>query len=263
MADTASGSDGAGGADGAGSPQAAAGTVLVTGGAGRIGTYLRHRLRRPGRVLRLLDLRHAGGEPEEGVELVEGSITDPGAMAAAAAGTSAVVHLGGIANAQAAVTDLLHTNIAGTATVFEAARLQGVPRVVFASSNHAAGFGAYGRAHGGPLPRPDSFYGVTKVFGEALGSLYHDTYGMHVVCLRIGSCTDRPRNPRALRTWLSPDDTGRLVEAALTHPDPGFTIVWGVSDNRRRTWPLEAGHRLGFHPADDAEEYAAEVAAGQ
>lgn len=237
-------------------------TVLITGAAGRIGTYLRARLAKPGRTLRLLDLRLPEGHGAEDagpVELVEASVTDLTAMIEASAQVDAVVHLAGIPNPRAAWSDILHVNVQGTTAVFEAARLQQVPRVIFASSNHAAGFGSHGDASGDGLPRPDSFYGVSKVFGEALGSLYHDRYGMQVVCLRIGSCTDRPRSDRMLRTWLSPDDTGRLVEAALTHPAPGFTIAWGVSDNRRRTWPLDAGHELGYFPVDDAEAYAALV----
>lgn len=191
------------------------------------------------------------------MEFVRASVTDLTAMREASAGVSAVVHLAGLASPRSAWTDLTHANILGTTTVFEAARLEGVPRVVFASSNHAAGNGEYRDVYGA-LPRPDSYYGATKVFGEAIGSFYHDAYGMHVVCLRIGSCFDEPMNERMLRTWLSPDDTGRLVEAALTHPAPNFTIVWGVSDNRDRTWPLDSAKALGYQPRDDAAKYVRE-----
>jgi nucleoside-diphosphate-sugar epimerase len=145
--------------------------------------------------------------------------------------------------------------------VFEAARRAGVPRVVFASSNHAAGFHPTVDPVGDDLPpRPDTFYGVGKVTGEALGSLYHDRYGLDVVCLRIGTCRGRPTDARALATWLSPDDCGRLVDAALTCRAPGFRVVWGVSANTRRRWALAGAHEIGYRPRDDAEAYAAEVA---
>lgn len=231
-------------------------SILITGGSGRIGTYLRTRLRRPGRRIRLLDVRPPE-QLEDDVEFVRASVTDPAALNEAAAGMSAIVHLAAIPNARAAWTDITQANIVGTTMVFEAARLQAVSRIVFASSNHAAGLGEY-REVAGALPRPDSFYGASKVFGEVLGSLYHDQYGMQVVCIRIGSCFDRPMNARMLRTWLSPDDTGRIFEAALSHPDPKFTIVWGVSDNRERTWPLDSAKELGYQPRDDAARYVAE-----
>ena len=238
-------------------------TVLITGGAGRIGGYLRDRLPRPGRTLRLLDVipPERQAEDADGVEHVVASVTDYPAVHAAMEGVDAVVHLAGIASTRAPASDLTHVNITGTTNVFEAARLHGVRRIVFASSNHAAGFGERVITGDAGLPRPDSFYGVTKVFGEALGSLYHDRDGMDVVCLRIGTCKDHPTDRRSLGTWLSPDDTGRLVEAALSHPAPGFVVVWGVSNNRRRppAWTLDAARALGFHPEDDGETFADQI----
>jgi uronate dehydrogenase len=241
-------------------------TVLITGGAGRIGRYLKDRLRRPGRTLRLLDVTPPERQAEDadgahGIEHVVASVTDYPAVHAAMEGVDAVVHLAGIASTKAPASDLTHVNITGTTHVFEAARLHGVRRIVFASSNHAAGFGERTITGEAGLPRPDSFYGVTKVFGEALGSLYHDRDGMDVVCLRIGTCKDQPTDLRSLGTWLSPDDAGRLVEAALRHPSPGFVVVWGVSDNRRRprAWTLDAARALGFRPEDDGEAFADQI----
>lgn len=232
--------------------------VLVTGAAGRIGGYLRTRLARPDRVLRLLDVT-TPADAGPGEEVVTASVADLDATLGACADVDAVVHLGGHSGEQA-WEDILATNIHGTYTVFEAARRAGAGRVVFASSNHAAGF------HPGtdPVrddlpPRPDTYYGVSKVAGEALGSLYHDRYGLDVVCLRIGTCRERPPDARGLATWLSPDDCGRLVEAALTCPSPGFRVVWGVSANTRRRWALAGAHELGYRPRDDAEVFAAEV----
>ena len=110
-------------------------------------------------------------------------------------------------------------------------------------------------------PRPDTYYGLSKVFGEALGRLYVDRYGLEVVCLRIGSWDDRPTTPRHLSTWLSPADGVRLLHAALSAPDVGFTVVYGISANTRAWWDLAPARALGYLSVDDAEDYAEEILA--
>ncbi|MEV1205370.1 NAD-dependent epimerase/dehydratase family protein [Microbispora rosea] len=227
--------------------------ILMTGAAGGVGTLLRPRLAREGRVLRLLDVVPLDAGPGE--EAVTADITDPEAMEAAMDGVDAVLHLGGHSVEQP-WADILQVNINGTYVVLEAARRTGVRHVVLASSNHAVGFFPRGEDEAPDylFPRPDTFYGVSKVTKEALGSLYHDRYGMHVTCLRIGSCFERPRDVRMLSTWLSPDDCARLVEASLAAG--GFHVVWGVSANTRRWWSLEEGRAIGYEPKDDAEMYA-------
>ncbi|GGL98649.1 NAD-dependent epimerase/dehydratase family protein [Nakamurella endophytica] len=230
--------------------------VAVTGAAGLVGGMLRPRLSRPGRTLRLIDLRTPAEPLTAGEEFVRASVTDPDAMAAAMAGVDTVVHLGGLSG-EDRWDRIIDVNVRGTNTLFEAARTAGVRRIVYASSNHAVGYHRQEPSTVLPdhlVPRPDSFYGASKAFGEALGSLYHDRYGLHVVCVRIGSCFDRPRNARMLETWLSPDDAGRLFEAALSAE--GFHVVWGVSDNAERQWSLDAARALGYRPADDASRVA-------
>jgi nucleoside-diphosphate-sugar epimerase len=237
------------------------GRVLITGAAGGVGTLMRPRLARPGRTLRLLDVAPLpAARPGEDVETVQASVTDLAAMRQACDGAEAVVHLGGI-SAEDTWDRILDTNIHGTYTVFEAARRAGVPRVVFAGSNHAVGFHPRGDAEAPDylFPRPDTYYGVSKAAGEALGSLYHDRYGLDVVCLRIGSCFEKPTAPRQLATWLSPDDCARLIEAALAAPAPGFRVVWGISANTRGWFSLDEARALGYEPRDDAERYAAEL----
>ncbi|HEY1573807.1 MAG TPA: NAD(P)-dependent oxidoreductase [Pseudonocardiaceae bacterium] len=239
--------------------------ILITGASGAIGGFLRTRLARPDRVLRLLDVvPPAGGDQ---VEPVTGSVTDPDAVAAACADVSAVVHLGGHSREQA-WDDILTTNIDGTHTVLAAAQAAGVGRVVLASSNHAAGFRTVGEDGPDGLradssPRPDTYYGVSKAAMEALGALYHHRFGMDVLCLRIGTCAPRPPDERALSTWLSPDDAGRLVEACLTAPSPGYRIVWGISANTRRVCSLREAAELGYLPRDDAERFAPDLAGGR
>src|SRR6266516_1336936 len=154
----------------------------------------------------------------------------------------------------------MKTHMVGTYHVFEAARRQGRPRVVLASSTHVTGFYEAGERLGPDVPlRPDSFYGVGKAFAENLGRLYADKHGLEVVCLRLGTVADRPTAPRHLSTWLSPRDTVELFYCALTAPDVGFAVAYGASNNRRGWWDLGSAKRLGYHPADDAERWAAEI----
>jgi len=236
--------------------------VLVTGAAGTIGSMLRAGLSQSGWTLRLLDVAPLGS-PASGEELLTGDIRHAAVLRAAMADVDAVVHLAGIPT-EAPFADLLETNIAGTYEVFEAARRAGVRRIVFASSNHAVGFTPRAELVGVDVPpRPDTYYGVTKVFGEALGRLYVDRYGLQVAALRIGTCRDRPVAPRHLSTWLSPGDMVRLAHACLSAPDLTYAVVYGISANTRRWWDLEPGRALGYSPEDDAETYAADVLAGR
>jgi uronate dehydrogenase len=236
-------------------------TILITGAAGRIGTMLRARLAREGRTLRLLDTAELTAAPGE--EAIRASVTDLAAMTAACQGADAVIHLAGIAW-EAPWPEILQTNIHGTYVAFEAARRAGVPRVIFASSNHAVGFSP---RESFPVPdyafpAPDTHYGVAKVAGEGLAAMYHHRYGIDAVCIRILTCFERPPSVRALATWLSPDDAGRLFEACLTAPSPGFRVIFGVSANTRGGWvSLNEARALRYEPQDDAEVYAAEVIA--
>lgn len=232
--------------------------ILITGGAGAIGTMLRSRMAGPDRILRLLDIvPPPQPAPGEHVETVHADITDLGAMQDAAHDVDAIIHLGGIAH-EADWRSILHTNIHGTYTVLEAARSAGVTRVILASSNHAVGFHPYSDdlVPDYVFPRPDTYYGVSKATNEALGSLYYDRYGINVLCVRIGSCFEKPQEHRMLWTWLSPDDCARLMEALLSAPVPGFRVLWGISANTRGRFSLDEARALGYQPQDDAEDYA-------
>jgi uronate dehydrogenase len=229
--------------------------VLITGAAGRLGGYLRQRLAGPDHDLRLLDITPL--QPGPGEDVVIASITDPTALTAAARDMDAIVHLAAIAT-EAPWPDLLAVNIDGTRNVLEAARDNGIRRVVLASSIHAAGFHTRGSQ---PLaadlpPRPDTYYGMTKAAVEALGSLYADRFDMSVASLRIGTCNDRPHDAGALASWLSPDDFARLVRACLSARPYGHRVLWGVSANTRRWWSLVEGEALGYRPETDSEAYA-------
>ncbi|SDJ49752.1 NAD dependent epimerase/dehydratase family protein [Frankineae bacterium MT45] len=238
-------------------------TILLTGSSGRLGTMLRQRLGGDGWQLRLLDL--VPYAPDDS-ETIIADVTDPLALDAALAdGTvEAIVHLGGQPT-EAVWERVRDANFEGVYQLFEAARRAHVGRVVYASSNHAVGFTPRGEASASaPLAvsgtsRPDTLYGVSKIFGEALGRYYVERYGLTVSCLRIGTCDWTPPDHRSLSTWLSPDDFTRLVDAAL-RTDVPYSVVWGVSANTRRWWSLEEGFAIGYRPVDDAEAYAAQLA---
>jgi nucleoside-diphosphate-sugar epimerase len=205
----------------------------------------------------------APADPGEAVETISASVTDFAAVLAACEGVDAIIHLGGLSG-EAPFEEILHTNVLGSQHVLEAARRQGVRKVLLASSNHAVGYFSRDDAPPDGLPadlppRPDSFYGWSKTAVESLGRLYVDTYGLDVYCLRIGSCFDVPTNVRHLSTWMSPEDSARLMDACLRTDNGGFQVVWGVSANTRRWWSLKAGEQVGYQPVDDAEAFAAEL----
>jgi len=226
--------------------------VLITGAAGTVGGFLCEGLPEYGWEVRGFDLQSGDGD------WVVGSIQDPEALDTAFAGVDAVVHLAGSSH-EAPFETISNANLDGTYQVFEAARRAGVRRLVYASSNHAVGF----TERSGLLttevpPRPDTYYGVSKVFGEAMCSLYADKAGFQAVAIRIGTCFRKPKTARMLALWLSPADACRLFHAALTAPDVHYEVVYGVSDNTRGWLDLEPARRLGYKPQDDAEIFAGE-----
>jgi uronate dehydrogenase len=231
--------------------------ILITGAAGDVGGHLRREL--AGRyALRLSDIRPVA-DVSDGEEFIRGDCARLADMLKVTKGVEAVVHLGGF-SVEGDWDTILRANIVGTYNVFEAARRNGVRRIVFATSNHAVGF--YDRDETidhRVYPRPDSRYGVSKVFGEALGSLYADKYGMEVVCARIGNVNPKPMDKRRLSIWLSPRDLAQLVSIAIDRPGIRFEIVYGVSGNRRSWYDNANAERLGYAPQDDSEPYAEEV----
>jgi len=234
-------------------------TILITGAAGDIGTHLRRELAGT-YALRLSDIRPIK-------KLVAGETSVPGDIASmrdmlrATKGVDAIVHLGGV-SAEGPWAAILRGNIAGCYNVFEAARRNGVKRILFATSNHAVGF--YRRDETidhRVYPKPDSRYGLSKVFGEQLGSLYAEKYGMQVFCMRIGNVNPAPVDKRRLSIWLSPRDLAQLVRIGVDHPGIRFEIVYGVSANQRSWYDNSNAQRLGYRPQDDSEPYASAILA--
>ncbi|MFI9561889.1 NAD-dependent epimerase/dehydratase family protein [Streptomyces rishiriensis] len=238
-------------------------TVLLTGAAGGLGTLMRDLLPAYGYELRLFDLRPVEGAPEA----IVADLADKAAVREAVRGVDAIIHLAGI-SLEAPFEKILAANIAGTYNLYEAAHDEGVQRVVFASSNHAVGFTPRPRGEEPLIPvdtprRPDTFYGLSKSFGEDLAQLYWDKHGLESVSVRIGSCFAEPTSVRMLSVWMSPADGARLLHAALTAENVGHTVVYGSSANTRLWWDLSTARALGYEPQDDSEPYAEKLIAEQ
>jgi len=241
-------------------PSTAARRVAVTGAAGSLAGDILPGLIEQGYEIVGIDRRPSSTFAGAAWETC--SLDDRERLTAALAGCDAVIHLAGIP-LEDDWDSLLAVNIDGTQAVLEASRSAGVRRVILASSIHAAGFV--------PVPedgavvdddvaiRPNTFYGVSKAALEALGRLYHDRWGLEVVCVRIASRFARPLDERMLSTWLSPADAVRLFAAALRAPDVGYRVVWGVSANTRGYLSTDGGASIGYVPRDDAEVFAADV----
>ena len=231
--------------------------VLITGAAGGIGRMIRPLLRGVYPVLRLSDV--VAIDPEPGEEFMPADLADLSAIEPICAGVDGVIHLGA-SSVEDRWEPVLNNNIVGGYNLFEAARRQGVPRVVFATTNHVVGFYRRQRTIDHTvMPRPDSRYGVSKAFGEALGRMYADKYGLRVLNIRIGNVAERPADRRRLSIWISPRDLVQLMRIGLEHPDIHFEVVYGVSDNARAWYDNGNAFRLGYAPADRAEDYASEA----
>lgn len=254
--------------------------IVITGSNGLIGRML-------------LDAWRGSGQYDAvGLARSEGDYTDiladtsdMDALIKGFKGADVIVHLAGASAVESSWEDVLESNIIGLRNVFEAARIAGVPRVVFSSSNHAVGTFEEANApdiweihdtrqidHHSEI-MPDSYYGVSKAYGEAMARYYVDHHELEAVCLRIGAATgtDKPASPENLwkperddeegireartrirATWLSDRDCVHLIERSV-EADVTWALVYGISDNPRKIWDIEhARDVLGYEPQDSA-----------
>jgi uronate dehydrogenase len=229
-------------------------TVLITGASGGIGTRLRSLLKGVYPHLRLSDLKTPSDLAADEA-FAAADLADLAAVEKVVDGVDGIVHLGGH-SVEGSWETILSANIVGCYNLFEAARRKRVKRIVFASSNHAVGFYPRARRIGiDDHVRPDSRYGVSKAFGEALGALYAFKHGLRVTCIRIGNFGDVPVDRRRLSIWIKPEDLAQMVRIGLEHPDIRYEVFFGASDNARGWWDNAEAFRYGYRPQGRSEDF--------
>jgi nucleoside-diphosphate-sugar epimerase len=248
-------------------------TVLVVGMSGLMGNAVRRQLSGKYELVAL------NRRKVEGVRSRQADIRNLDGILSAFKGIDTVVHLAGVFKGKLTWKDYLENNVVGTYNVFEASKIAGVRRIVFASSGAVvAGWekvppydsivqGRYDAVaqqwamltHEAPL-KPGGIYGATKVWGEVLGRVYSDMYGISVICLRIGvvNAEDRPTEPRHFAVWCSQRDLAGMVERCIeAPPDVKYDIFYVNSSNKWGFRDLEHARKvLGFVPQDSADTFA-------
>jgi uronate dehydrogenase len=236
--------------------------ILITGAAGKVGSHLRKLLKGVYPRIRLSDIRKPT-DLDADQEFIAADLADYSQIEKIVDGVDGIVHLGGFP-VEGPWETILNTNIVGCYNLFEAARRRGVKRVVFASSSHVVGFYPRDKKIGVDITvRPDSRYGVSKAFGEALGALYADKHGLRVTCLRIGNVGDTPLDKRQLAIWLKPEDLVMLIRIGLEHPDIRYEIFYGASNNADGWWDNSNAKRYGYRPQSKAEQFRDQAMAAQ
>ncbi len=236
--------------------------VLLTGAAGGVGTMIRPLLAKIYPEMVLSDIKEVT-DLASNETFIASELSDAASIERACEGIDGIIHLGGFS--VEGPWDVIHqSNIIGCYNTFEAARKAGVKRLIFASSNHAVGF--YPRVHRigtDVTARPDSRYGVSKLFGEGLGSLYSDKHGIGVLSLRIGNVGYKPLDRRRLSIWLHPEDLVQLCRIGLEHPELRYEVMYGASLNDRCWWDNTNAYKFGYRPKHRGEDHAEHAMAEQ
>lgn len=237
--------------------------LLLTGAAGGLGSVLRERLLNYSEKLRSSDISPLKTPVLTNEEFIACDLADKAGVIALAQDCDAIIHFGGVSTEHSFET-ILAPNISGTYHIYEGARIHGVKRVIFASSNHVIGFHERGKILQTDCEkRPDGYYGLSKAYGEDLASFYFHRYGIETLSIRIGSSFPEPTNERMLSTWLSYDDLEQLIYQGLTTPNVGHTIVYGASNNKNSWWDNRGAAHLNYQPKDSADTFAASIASQQ
>lgn len=236
--------------------------LVLTGAAGRLGSYLREPMSGWAKELVSTDIAEDIGTLYPGERYEKADLASLDDMMRVLQGADMVVHMGAYAD-EGPFEKLLGPNFVGAYNVWEAAFQHGLKRVIYASSIHAVGmYPKNQRIDTEVRHRPDTFYGLAKCFAEDLGSMYWDKRGLESVHMRILSCA-QVNNARALGSWLSYDDLIQLVRRSIDTPVTGFAVVYGVSNNDRNPVDNHKANFLGYQPKDNAEQFAGEVLANE
>lgn len=232
--------------------------LLITGAAGGLGSVIRHQLSSVAENLRLSDISEIE-KANDNEEIVICDLADEAAVADLVEGCDGILHLGGV-SLEGPFENIMESNIKGVYNLYEAARKHGMPRIIFASSNHTVGFYPQSQKIDADAPtRPDSLYGVSKVFGEGMANMYHDKFGQETAIIRIGSCFPEPTNHRMLSTWMSYKDFSVLIARVFDVQVLGCPIIYGISNNNQTFWDNSSISYLGWKPEDNSEVFREKV----
>ena len=228
--------------------------VLITGASGHLGGMLFNSLAKIGyKNLVGTDLRKKNIKKNQ--KFILANLKNFNKTVKITKDIHSIVHFGAIP-IEDTQQNILHNNIIGTYNIFEAARINKVKRIIFASSNHAIGFHRRTtRLNELSTQRPDSHYGLSKAFGEDLSRLYADKFGIKSMCIRIGSCLKTPEDKRHLSTWISYADLAQLVDIGIKHKSIHHEIVYGASKNKKSWWDNSRAYKLGYKPKDSADRF--------
>lgn len=233
--------------------------ILLTGASGNLGRALAPALARHGWTLRLTDIAPFPDPLPPGAGFTRLDLNEGVPLLRLAEGCGTILHFGGVSTDRP-FEEVMGPNLMGLYHIYEAARREKA-RVVFASSNHSIGFHERDTVLDAESAfRPDSFYGLSKAFGELMGRMYWDKHGVENVNIRIGSSFPEPIDARMLASWLSYADLVRMMERCILAEAVGHSVIWGASANTRMTWwRRDHRARLGWAPQDSADSFAAQL----
>ena len=232
--------------------------ILLTGAAGALGEQLRETLSKSCETLTVSD-RTSLNKKFENEKIVQADLSSLEEMINLTKNIDCVVHMGG-QSIEGSWDNVLNSNIIGMYNLYEGCRKNNVKRVIWASSVHTVGF--YPRSEvldSKAKPRPDSNYGLSKVFGESLAQYYWDKYKLETVSVRIYSCLVEPKDHRILSTWLSYDDLRSLIVACIKTANVNHSIIFGVSNNDSVLIDNKYAKHIGYIPRDNGEDYRVKV----
>ena len=232
--------------------------IVLTGASGRLGSYLREPLSKLCTNLTSTDIKNDISKLYDNEKFVKADLSSFEELSKVLEGSDIICHFGSIVD-EAPFQKLLGPNFIGSYNIWELARINRVKRVIYASSIHAVGMYPKTKTLSPSLKHnPDSFYGLGKCFTEDLAKMYFKKNGIESVCLRIASCAP-VTTLRSLSTWLSYDDLIQLVINSIQTSYTGFSIIYGISNNKRKNLDNTKSSYIGFNPKDDAEIFAKEV----
>lgn len=229
--------------------------ILVTGAGGAIGRLICPSLQANGYRIRSFDKVH--------VEYVEdrvcGELEDLTSLRQAARGIDTIIHLAACSDDADFLSQLVPSNVIGLHNVFEAARLEGVPRFNLASSCLTVDHTQFDEVTTVNDRLPVDHYGLTKLWAEDMGRLYSHRYGISVLATRLGwvvrnqaEFDEMKSTPGGTDLYLSHQDVRRFFLCALQADFAPFAVAYAFSKQTPELFDMTTTKSLlNYMPSDD------------